>query len=155
MKSITCCFTGHRDVSNEMRMYLNTRLDEEIDRLYVGGITNFCAGGAIGFDTLAAYAVLRKKERCRDVRLILVLPCKEQSRAWSQENKDNYDEILKSADEVIYVSQEYTRSCMQERNRELVDRSSVCVSFLTRKTGGTAYTVNYAKMSGVDVINLV
>lgn len=155
MRSITCCFTGHRDVSNEMKMYLNARLDEEIERLLSRGITNFCAGGALGFDTLAAYAVIRKKKQNPNIKLILVLPCRDQSKAWSKENRDNYDEILKAADEVVYVSENYTRFCMQQRNRELVDRSSVCVSFLMRNIGGTAFTVNYAERSGLEIINLV
>lgn len=154
MRNNTCCFTGHRDVSNEMKIYLNSRLDEEIDKLILGGITNFCAGGALGFDTLAAKAVLRKKEKNPDIRLILVLPCKEQSSAWSQENKDTYDEILARADEIVYVSEHYTRFCMQQRNRELVDRSSVLISFLMRRMGGTAYTVNYAEKMGLKIINL-
>ena len=31
--------------------------------------------------------------------------------------------------------------------------SGGCVSYLTEETGGTAYTVNYAKSKGLDVIN--
>lgn len=155
MKNTTCCFTGHREISNEMKIYLNRRLEEEIDNLAARGITNFCTGGALGFDTLAALAVLRKKARNREVKLILVLPCTEQSQSWSKTNQDIYNEILKFADEVIYVSENYTRFCMQQRNRELVNRSSVCVSFLLKKTGGTAYTVNYAEKSGLEIINLV
>lgn len=154
MKKTTCCFTGHREISTEMKIYLNSRLEEEIDKLVSRGITNFCAGGALGFDTLAALAVLRKKARNPAVKLILVLPCKEQSQNWSENNKVIYNEIMKFADEVLYVSENYTRFCMQQRNRELVDRSSVCVGFLLKKTGGTAYTVNYAEKQGLEIINL-
>ena len=37
---------------------------------------------------------------------------------------------------------------MHKRNRHLVDNSSRCICFLTEKTGGTFYTVNYASEHG-------
>ncbi len=58
------------------------------------------------------------------------------------------------ADKVVYTSQEYTRGCMFKRNRYLVDNSGVCVCYLARDAGGTAYTVNYAKRQGLEIINL-
>ena len=43
---------------------------------------------------------------------------------------------------------------MAKRNRHLVDNSSVCVAYLTRSGGGTAYTVEYAKKHGLKIINI-
>ena len=54
----------------------------------------------------------------------------------------------------IDVSRQYTRGCMHERNRHLVDNSSVCVCYLNRESGGTAYTVRYARERGLEIINL-
>ena len=110
--------------------------------------------GALGFDTIAAFAVLKLKERYPDIRLILVLPCFSQTRGWSQEDIEIYDDIKQKADKVVYTSQEYTRGCMHKRNRHLVDNSSACISYLTENKGGTFYTVNYAKSKGVEVINI-
>ena len=114
----------------------------------------FGAGGALGFDTIAAFAVLKLKECYPDIRLILVLPCFSQTRGWSQEDIEIYDDIKQKADKVVYTSQEYTRGCMHKRNRHLVDNSSACISYLTENKGGTFYTVNYAKSKGVEVINI-
>ena len=47
----------------------------------------------MGFDTIAAFAVLKLKERYPDIRLILVLPCFSQTRGWSQEDIEIYDDI--------------------------------------------------------------
>ena len=58
------------------------------------------------------------------------------------------------ADKVVYTAQQYTPGCMHRRNRHLVDNSGVCVCYLTRNSGGTAYTVNYAKKQGVNVFNI-
>ena len=88
------------------------------------------------------------------IRLILVLPCFSQTRGWSQEDIEIYDDIKQKADKVVYTSQEYTRGCMHKRNRHLVDNSSACISYLTENKGGTFYTVNYAKSKGVEVINI-
>jgi hypothetical protein len=35
------------------------------------------------------------------------------------------------------------------------DCSSACIYFLTKHEGGTAYTVDYAKQNGLDIINVV
>ena len=105
-------------------------------------------------DIRFGFAVLKLKERYPDIRLILVLPCFSQTRGWSQEDIEIYDDIKQKADKVVYTSQEYTRGCMHKRNRHLVDNSSACISYLTENKGGTFYTVNYAKSKGVEVINI-
>ena len=108
----------------------------------------------MGFDTIAAFAVLKLKERYPDIRLILVLPCFSQTRGWSQEDIEIYDDIKQKADKVVYTSQEYTRGCMHKRNRRLVDDSRYCICYLAERSGGTAYTVEYAQKKGLTVINL-
>ena len=118
------------------------------------GIRFFGAGGALGFDTLAAQTVLRLKKKYPDIKLILVLPCLTQARGWPTEDVEEYERIKAQADKVIYTAQEYTKGCMHKRNRHLVDHSSVCVCYLTKDNGGTAYTVDYAEKRGLEIINL-
>ena len=85
---------------------------------------------------------------------ILVLPCKMQTRGWKHEDIDEYNRIMKAADKVVYTSQDYYNGCMHKRNRHLVDNSSRCICFLTEKTGGTFYTVNYASEHGLTIFNI-
>ena len=47
----------------------------------------FGSGFAREFDMLAAKAVLRARSRNRDVKLIAVLPCTNQSIKWSEADK--------------------------------------------------------------------
>ena len=115
----------------------------------------FGAGGALGFDTLAAQTVLELKVDFPQVKLILVLPCLSQADSWSVADKRIYEQIKEKADKIVYTSREYTKGCMHKRNRHLVDNSSVCVCYLTESTGGTAYTVNYAESKGLLLINTV
>ncbi len=155
MREITCCFTGHREIPAEKYMYLKGRLDEELEGLIKSGFKIFCAGGAKGFDTVAAMSVLAAKENNPEIKLVLILPCPEQADRWNEIDKLNYEEIKRRADEVTVVSEHYTRFCMQQRNRALVDSASVCICYLEKNTGGTAYTVNYAKKSGLKIINVI
>ena len=108
MKEKTCCFTGHREIPSGQRRKIFARTEEAIEGLSKKGYLYFGAGGALGFDTIAAFAVLKLKERYPDIRLILVLPCLSQTRGWSQEDIEIYEDIKQKADKVVYTSQEYT-----------------------------------------------
>lgn len=150
----SCCFSGHRVVAYADLPDMRRRLRETLQGLYLGGVRQFYAGGALGFDTLAAQEVLALREAHPDVRLVLALPCPTQNAGWRDGDAALYEYICAHADEVVCVSDRYTPDCMFARNRYMVDRSCVCVCYLRRVRGGTAYTVNYAARSGVKIINL-
>ena len=154
MKNITCCFTGHRHIPLSKRKAVVQRLKTELSALINNGYQFFMAGGALGFDTIAAQTVLDLKIEYPHIKLILILPCPNQTRGWNETDKQTYEYIKSRADKVVYTSQEYRRGCMHKRNRHLVDNSSVCICYLTEDTGGTAYTVNYAKSKGLTIINI-
>lgn len=154
MREKTCCFTGHRKLPFWGRRKVAAKLEKTIINLIDRGIRFFGAGGALGFDTLAAQTVLKLKKKYPDIKLILVLPCLTQARGWPTEDVEEYERIKAQADKVIYTAQEYTKGCMHKRNRHLVDHSSICVCYLTEDNGGTAYTVDYAEKRGLEIINL-
>jgi uncharacterized phage-like protein YoqJ len=150
----TCCFTGHREIPEGERARLKKRLKKTLTALIEEGVCYFGAGGARGFDTLAAQTVLELKKRHPHIRLILVLPCKDQTRGWGAEDTAVYEHILARADKVVWLAERYYRGCMHVRNRRLADNAQVCVCYLTKPTGGTAYTVNYAREKGLRIINM-
>ena len=154
IKIKTVCFTGHRTLPAEELSKISKCLEDTLTTLIEQGYCYFSAGGALGFDTLAAQVVLRLREHYPQIRLILVLPCHNQTRGWPQDSVNIYEDIKRCADKVIYTAENYFRGCMQKRNRHLVDSSSVCICYLTKSTGGTAYTVNYARRMGLRVINI-
>lgn len=152
--AVTCCFSGHRALPEGQRQAIETALCTAIDALVAQGYTDFVAGGALGFDTLAALCVIRKRTllgRARPIRLHLFLPCPEQTDRWDENDRLLYRRVLAAADTSRYVSPHYTRACMLDRNRAMVDVSSVLVAYLTRDTGGSAYTVRYARQTGKEV----
>lgn len=154
MHEKTCCFTGHREIPGQDQKKIAENLEKTVTELIDKGYLYFGAGGAYGFDALAAQTVLKLKKRYPNIKLILVLPCRTQTRRWDARDVEEHERIKAQADKVVYTSQEYTRDCFHKRNRHLVDHSSVCVCYLTKTTGGTDYTVSYARLKGLDVLNV-
>lgn len=150
-----CCFTGHRFISAEHRQRISENLPDIIRRLTSLGVTDFICGGALGFDTLAAQAVLAERTNNPDIRLILALPCRNQNRHWSKRDTETYNSICTSADVVCYISDEYYDGCMQKRNRAMADHSSHCVFYMNVPRGGTAYTVKYALSCELEMHNIL
>ena len=150
----TCSFTGHRKIPPVLQESITRRLEETIINCVKNGYSIFMAGGALGFDTLAAEAVLRIRKNDQSIKLILALPCRTQTRNWDQSDIDRYEEIRKDADDVIYISDAYTKDCMFRRNRYLIDHSDLCICYLTENRGGTFYTVRYAEKKGKTIHNL-
>ncbi len=155
-KNNTCCFTGHRDISNVTYSDLNSRLEPLILRLIDNGYKYFACGGALGFDTYAAMFILAMKQRGFDVNLVLMLPCTDQTAKWGYQDRLMYNHILGLADEVIYVSERtYYSGCMQKRNRALVDNSTACICYLDEYgASGTRQTVEYAISKGIAIVNI-
>lgn len=153
----TCCFTGHRRIPQGAAAGVRLQLRRQLARLAADrGVGTFLAGGAVGFDTLAAQEVLRARgEHFPWLRLVLVLPCMGQEAAWSQRDAAIYRTLLRQADEVVYTAEAYYKGCMFRRNRYLVDHSAYCLCYLhDTERGGTAYTVKYARQQGLEVTNL-
>ncbi|MBR5601265.1 MAG: DUF1273 family protein, partial [Clostridia bacterium] len=78
MQERTVCFTGHRNIAREHMIALPALLKAEIARQAEAGAVHFRAGGAVGFDTLAALCVLEQKKYYPQIKLDLILPCRDQ-----------------------------------------------------------------------------
>ena len=150
-----CCFTGHRQIPQDLAPKLKQRIKDGIEYLYSNmGVKMYYAGGALGFDALAAEAVIEQRWERRDVRLVIVVPCRDQAARWCAADRVRYERINRDADEVICLAEHYFSGCMHQRNRYMVDHSRACICYLTERTGGTAYTVNYARERGLRIFNL-
>ena len=148
------CFTGHRKIDKKDAVMIPSKLKEILEALIERGARCFKAGGALGFDMIAALCVLELKEKYPEIELHLILPCRDQTKAWGEECRKVYDYILKQASRVEYVTDTYTTWCMHERNRRLVNSSQVCIAYLKQSSGGTAYTFGYALQKSLEVINI-
>lgn len=148
------CFTGHRALDRDEMKIASKRVAEQIALLYEKGVHNYYAGGALGFDFAASVTLLNLKSIYPKLTLNLALPCHDHTKKWTRAEIELFERVKSRADSCVYVSEEYDRGCMHKRNRYMVDRSRFCVSYLAKKSGGTANTVSYAMKKGLAVINL-
>ncbi len=154
MEIKVCCFTGHRTLSDAEQIELTPVIDRYLLAMCEAGCTEFRTGGALGFDTLAAQRVLALREQYGQCKLHLILPCQGQENDWALQHRILYRKISERADYVSCLHDVYTKGCMYERNRALVDGCDVVIAYLKQDKGGTAYTCRYAEKKGIRVINL-
>lgn len=149
-----CAFTGHRpkkfpwgyDETDARCIALKKALAGEIAQLADAGYTDFLSGMAEGVDTWAAMEVLALKKERPALKLHCILPCPGQANQWTVSARKRYLSTLQIADSVVYVSDEYSESCMLERNRYLVDHAACLLAVYNgEQRGGTAMTVRYAE----------
>ena len=133
---------------------MTTKLDREIETLIAQGVTNFISGGALGFNQMAASLIAAKKETGKNIHLIFALPCKNQDANWDEKQKALYRDLLSEADEVNYVSEEYSPFCMKRRNQYMVEHSAYCICALLHEKSGTGQTVRLARKKGSRIFNV-
>lgn len=157
-----CCFTGHRppflpDGGNENApgmILLRGRLFRTVEEAARNGVSDFYAGGALGFDLLAAETVL-ELQAFAPVRLHLALPSRTQAARYAPELRQRYQTALMYAEDVWYASEdENSAAALLCRDRYMVEHADCCIAYLTQPRGGTAYTVRYAEKRGLPVVNL-
>lgn len=155
-KQHRCCFTGHRpnklDYSeNEIKPLLKTAIDNAISDGYV----TFITGMAEGVDIWAAEIVLEKKKENKDLHLICAVPHPGFEKRRSRYETERYENIIKNADYVTTISDNYYRACYQKRNIWMVDRSSLVIAVWNGQLSGTKNTVDYALQKNLKVINVI
>ena len=149
-----CSFTGHRQIKYSHLGGISGLVDRAIEYAYSKGCREFIAGGAIGFDTVAAREVIKFRMTHRDVALVLFLPCLEQDSKWTDRQKSQYEYLLSEADEVVYVSDEYSDGCMKQRNFQLAAKADMLIAYVSRNNSGAAQTVRMARQNGIEIYNL-
>ena len=154
-KSQSVAFTGHRNIYGSKRQELRAAVDNALIELYQSGYRNFINGMAMGFDLLAASAVIALKRRFSDVKLIAVVPYRNQSEKFSEYEQKRYQYALQNADEVIVLREKYSNGCLLRRNDYMLAHASGLIAFYDGKPkGGTFYTICRASESSMPIINL-
>ena len=116
------------------------------------GYINFISGMALGFDMICAEIVIELKKIYSNIKLICALPCKHQDKFWNSKQRIRYENIVKHADLVLCLHEKYTKDCMEERNKYMVDNSSMVIALFNGKKGGTYKTIEYAKMNKKNIV---
>lgn len=161
MKKIACAFTGPRPQNlpfgDNEKCLAFARLSESIDEAILRAIDDsyriFTSGGATGTDLWCAERVLKLKHVHPQIELHFCLPCETQANHWSEEWRERYFDLLAVANDVHYIQLRYSDDCMMRRNRTMIDSSSRLIAVYdgVQQTGGTAYTVRYARGAGLHI----
>jgi uncharacterized phage-like protein YoqJ len=142
-----CCFTGHRIIRPEQQKFVEEELEHLVSRAIAAGFDTFISGFASGADLLFAEIIAAKKKEF-SVKLIAAIPYRGRLKSSDPE----FQALLGQCDEVVVVCEEYSRTCYHERNRWMVDHAQAMIAvFDGRQTGGTFYTIQYAKSVGMKV----
>ena len=161
MPGKSCAFSGHRprkfpwkyDEMDSRCLALKAVLMEQIRLLVDAGVTQFLSGMAEATDTWSALSVLALREENPALKLHCILPCREQADKWTASSRDLYRSILERADSIVYVSRDYHKNCMLDRNRFLVEHAATLLAIYNgERRGGTAATVRYAQKMGREII---
>lgn len=145
----TVAFTGHRVITEPVD---EENLISVIRELIEGGADTFLCGMAMGFDLIAADAVLKIKRETPTIKLIACVPCPEQKNSFKRDEKAKYERIIAQCDEVRILSGHYYEGCMLARNRYMVDNSYAVIAYKRSNLGGTVYTLRYANEKGKKII---
>lgn len=144
----TCAITGHRELPRD---FDKNALYDELDNLVREGCDEFLCGMAEGFDLTALDCLLSLREKYPLI-LHACIPFAQQDKYFSHDNKKLYAKLLAACNVKTVLSESYFDGCFLARNRFMVDRCDVLFAYCTQKTGGTRYTVNYARKAGIPVL---
>ena len=172
----SCHFTGHRPNNKHMFGYdlkhpsykpIIEKTTEVIEMVITReGITRFCSGGAIGFDTISFWCVHKLKEKYSHIKNIVAVPFKNQPIKWNENDKKWYRKMLELADGVIYVDEleeykvkdvpigEYHVAKMSQRNKFMVNTTKITIAFSDGSKGGTANCLYDANKTGRIIIRI-
>ena len=147
----TCAVTGHRDLPDN---FDRQKLKKKLEEIVSSGYEIFLIGMAVGFD-LECFSVLAElKEEGKNVKICAVIPCSDQSKYFSKENKALYDKCLASADYIAEEERTYFKNCMLLRDDYLIKNCSLLFAYHDGRTnGGTYYTINKAIKNNIKIIN--
>ena len=158
----SCCFTGHRpgklpwryDEADPRCLALKRSIADAVETAYEQGYRHFLCGMAQGCDLYFCECVLSLRQRCPDVTVEAAIPCPTQADTWPAGERRRYAHLVGECDLQTMVSQSYSPSCMQRRDRYMVDHASLLIAAFDGTAGGTRYTIQYAMQRGLAVVDI-
>lgn len=155
----TVCFSGHRpeklpdggsDYSQTVRT-LKSILYKEIIDSAENGYTTFVTGLARGVDLWAGEMVMELKAQGMPLRLVAAAPYRAHGSSFKGRDKFVLGNIFLKADEIVYVSENYSRDCMRLRNEYMVDRSDKLIAVVSDYRSGPGQTIRYAERKQLEL----
>ena len=138
-----------KNEDDENCVKLKENLENNIVLAIKSGYQIFLCGMAEGFDTMCAEAVIKLKKAYPYIKLVCVFPYKR-----NIDKNLRLNNIVNNSNQIIFLNEKYYHGCMFERNRYMVNNSSRVIAYFNGTSGGTKYTVDFAKNNNLEVVNL-
>lgn len=148
MRSRVCALTGHRLLPPRFE---TNRLYDCLEKLIGDNCNYFLCGMAQGFDLLALECLVSLRQKHKLI-LEACIPYEGHENNLSLCERRKYAELLSWCDRKTVLFEQYRKGCFLARDRYMVDCCDVVLAYCIKETGGTAYTVNYAKKKNIPVI---
>ena len=158
----TCCFTGHRPVrlpwgsrdSDPRCLDLKEQLAATLNGIYESGYRHFICGMAEGCDLYFCEAVMALREEHPEITVEAAIPFSGQADRWPPAQKRRYERLVSECDRQTLLQTDYTPGCMMNRNRYMVDHSSLLLACYNGRPGGTQSTMLYAMRENIPIITI-
>lgn len=147
-----CAFTGHRPEKiegEEGRIIVALR--KEILAAIDDGFNVFITGMSRGVDLWAADIVIEIRRHDPNIKLICAVPFEGMEACWPVDWKKHYRMVLKEADYIQVISDQYDSGIYQKRNEWMVRHASRVIAVYNGLRGGTKNTIDYARAQNVPV----
>jgi len=156
-----CFFSGHRELPKDKMNDIFTVTRQQITNAVVNySIKDFYAGGAVGFDMIAAMMVLSiKRGKYNHINLHLILPTPDYGRfQWKTVQEiEYYRLILQGVKTVETISPTTYTGINFVRNKRLVELGcnlGIVYAEPKHESGGTYSTIKMAQKDGTRIINI-
>ena len=158
----SCCFTGHRPAklpwgyreTDPRCLELKKRIADAVMLAYEEGYRHFLCGMAQGCDLYFCEAVLSLREKYPEITVEAAIPCPTQADAWPAAERRRYHDLVARCNMETMVSDIYSPTCMQRRDRYMVDHAMLLIAAFDGTAGGTRYTVEYALRRGIEILDV-
>lgn len=148
--------TGHRPkflpcLYNENHPWLLELKGKTKNTLELLKVENVITGCALGWDTWLAEVAMEL-----GIKVHCYVPFRGQGGNWPASSKARLDKIIENCHVLLYLSKDYTKDCFLKRDRAMVEDADLMLALWNPEitSGGTYYTVQYAKKQGKKVFNL-
>lgn len=151
-KEETATITGHRpkflpwgyNEDKQSCKNFKKEVAKIFNKLIDNKITTFLTGMAEGFDMIGTEILLELRKKS-EIKIIAIVPCINQEIKWNSFQQRRYWHLLSQCDDVIILTRTYYNGCMNDRNKYMINNSSICIACYNGKSSGTENTVKYAK----------
>lgn len=161
-RSMSCCFTGHRQEKlpwrgseNDARcIALKNKIADAVKSAYRSGFRHFICGMATGCDMYFCEAVIALRDEHDEITIEAAIPWDGQASAWTEELKRRHSRLVEDCDYITVVQHEFTPDCLMKRNHYMVDNASMIIAAYNGKPGGTMSTMLYAIRQGLELVEI-